>query len=350
MTTPDKGEVPVPLTLGPTAALVAADEVSPPKPAQLRNALLRTLLVVGLLTGLFYFARSINLALLTSALESANLWMLAAAVALNFGNAFCKAVYWSVAISPATPVPIVPAFRVGLAAQVASLLAPARAGDAFRIWQLKRLFQVEVPISLVVTAVEKIGDIASLLVLCTPIFWLLPGLPARVHQGLMVLPLGLVAIAIATAFLVRHPKLAGSRWLSGLSLFERPKAVTVGGLFIFLAWALDLVEIRCCMAAIGADGGFPVALLALLLVNLAVALPISPGNAGTHELGGTLALTLAGAPKEQAVAFALLYHAVQTIPLVLAGFFDARALLAGKARFGRKTVSPPAPLSAENVG
>jgi uncharacterized membrane protein YbhN (UPF0104 family) len=231
---------------------------------------------------------------------------------------------------------------------VASLLAPARAGDAFRIWQLKRLFDVEVPVSLVVTAVEKIGDIASLLVLCTPIFWLLPDLPAKVHQGLLVLPIGLGLIALVAGYVVRHPKLAGSRWLSGLSLFERPKAVAAGGAFILLAWALDIVEIRCCMAAIGADGGFPVALLVLLLVNLAVALPISPGNAGTHELGGTLALTLAGAAKEQAVAFALLYHAVQTIPLVMAGFPDARALLAGKGRFGRK--APGAPLATDNVG
>jgi uncharacterized membrane protein YbhN (UPF0104 family) len=339
VTTPDK-DVPVPPTLEQTAALVAADEVSPPKPAQLRNAVLRTLLLIGLLAGLFFFARSINLKALTAALGSADFLMLGAAIALNFGNAFCKAVYWSLAVAPETPVPILPMFRVGLAAQVASLLAPARAGDAFRVWQLKRLFHVEVPISLVVTAVEKIGDIASLLVLCTPIFWLLPGLPARVHQGLLVLPGGLIAIALVGTYVVRHPKLEGSRWLSGLALFERPKAVAWGGFFIFVAWALDLVEIRCCMASIGAEGGFPVALLALLLVNLAVALPISPGNAGTHELGGTLALTLAGASKEQAVAFALLYHAVQTIPLVLAGFLDARALLAGKARFGR-TGPPP---------
>jgi uncharacterized membrane protein YbhN (UPF0104 family) len=343
VTPPDK-DIPVPLTLADTAALVAADEVSPPKPAQLRNALLRTLLIVGLLTGLFFFARSINLKALKDALESANLVMLGLAIALNFGNAFCKAVYWSVAMPPATPVPIFPMFRVGLAAQVASLLAPARAGDAFRVWQLKRLFHVEVPMSLVVTAVEKIGDIASLLILCTPIFWLLPDLPANIHRSLLVLPIGLGAIALAVSYTLRHPKLAGSRWLSGLALFERPKAVAWGGFFIFSAWALDLVEIRCCMAAVGAEGGFPVALLALLLVNLAVALPISPGNAGTHELGGTLALTLAGASKEEAVAFALLYHAVQTIPLVLAGFFDARALLAGKARFGRSAPAPkPAP-------
>jgi hypothetical protein len=342
VTTPDK-DVSVPPTLEQTAALVAADEVAPPKPAQLRNAVLRTLLIIALLAGLFFFARSINLKALTSALESANLLMLAAAIALNFGNAFCKAVYWSVTMPPATPVPLVPMFRVGLAAQVASLLAPARAGDAFRVWQVKRLFHVEVPMSLVITAVEKIGDIASLLILCTPIFWLLPDLPARVHQGLLVLPGGLIAIAIVGAYVIRHPKLAGSRWLSGLSLFERPKAVAWGGFFIFVAWALDLVEIRCCMASIGAEGGYPVALLALLLVNLAVALPISPGNAGTHELGGTTALILAGASKEQAVAFALLYHAVQTIPLVLAGFIDARALLAGKARFGRTAIQPTPP-------
>jgi uncharacterized membrane protein YbhN (UPF0104 family) len=341
MTTPEKAGPPIPPPLEATAAAVAADEIAPPKPAQLRAGILRTVLIVGLLAGLFFFARSINLKALTAALESANLWMIALAIALNFGNAFCKSIYWSLAVSPATPVPLMSAFRVTLASSVASLLAPARAGDAFRVWQLKRLFQVEVPVSLMVTGLEKVGDIAALLICCTPIFWLLPDLPNSVRHSLLILPLGLVAIAVAATVLFRHPRLAGSRWLSGLSLFERPRALALGWVFILLAWILDLVEIRCCMASIGAPGGFPVALLALLLVNLAVAIPISPGNAGTHELGGTLALTLAGLPKEQAVAFALLYHGVQTIPLVLAGFIDARALLAGKAPFGRDVTASP---------
>ncbi len=116
MTTPDKDEVPVPLTLGPTAALVAADEVAPPKPAQLRNALLRTLLVVGLLTGLFFFARSINLGLAVLDLGGARVRPTSPGcwpqpVALNFGNAFCKGgVLVGDGLARGTPVPIIPAF------------------------------------------------------------------------------------------------------------------------------------------------------------------------------------------------------------------------------------------------
>jgi uncharacterized membrane protein YbhN (UPF0104 family) len=69
------------------------------------------------------------------------------------------------------------------------------------------------------------------------------------------------------------------------------------------------------------------AMLMILFVNLANIVPISPGNAGIQELGAVLALTIAGAPPELALAAALLFHAAQTLPIVLVSLLDSKRLL-----------------------
>src|SRR5256885_11912103 len=71
---------------------------------------------------------------------------------------------------------------------------------------------------------------------------------------------------------------------------------------------------------------------ALTAFNVATAVP-SPGNAGSFEAGGMLALIAAGIPKETALAFMFLYHLTQVLP----GFIGGIAILvfAGGAVFGQ---------------
>jgi uncharacterized membrane protein YbhN (UPF0104 family) len=61
------------------------------------------------------------------------------------------------------------------------------------------------------------------------------------------------------------------------------------------------------------------ALLVLLAVNLAIAIPAAPGNLGSLELGAALPLTtVLHVPEASAAAFALLYHGVQIATLLIA--------------------------------
>ena len=54
----------------------------------------------------------------------------------------------------------------------------------------------------------------------------------------------------------------------------------------------------------------------LLAVNLALAVPFQPpGNFGTIEVGATLALVALGVAKEQALAFGIVYHLLQVVPV-----------------------------------
>ena len=332
----------------PALAAAVAREPALETPALAKHrlwvTLLRVALILGLISGVGVFARSLDLRALGRALAHASLWLLALAIAQNFATVFAKSVYWKLGLSHVGPVPLWSMFRLQLASSVASLVAPARAGDAFKIWQAKKLFGVEVAFSLVVIGLEKFGDVLALLLCIAPLPWLLPALPPAVHRTLLLLPLALAAGAAVLVFAARHRGLRGSRfgqrWLRGLSLLGDPVLLAGGFGAILISWLFDVGCICCCMQAVGVAASLGAALLILLLVNLAIAIPLSPGNAGTHELGAALALTLMGVPREQAVAIALLYHGAQALPLLLAGLYDARALLAGKATFGTVR-SPP---------
>src|SRR5439155_26623636 len=81
----------------------------------------------------------------------------------------------------------------------------------------------------------------------------------------------------------------------------------------------DAIEVMLVLAAVGLDASFFPALLILLFINFAIAAPSTPAQIGAFEAGGVFALGMLGAPTEKALAFALLYHFMQAIPVTLAG-------------------------------
>ena len=311
----------------------------PAKPRQLWLGVLRAALTLGLLAALFFFARQLNLTALKAALAAANVWLVLATVAFMVANNYAKAIYWKIALSRTCQVPLWPLFRLTVASAVAALIpraaaTPSRSGSSrsssarrcrCRWWSW---------------ASEKIGDVLALLLLVSPLPWLVVGLPETLRHALWLIPLGLALVVALLWYASRHPRVLRMRWLAGLALLRDGRVVGLGTLAILVAWLFDLAQIVFILVAVGAYPTFGAALgtamLVLLAVNLAVALPISPGNAVTHELGAIAALTMVHIPREQAAAFALLYHGVQTLPLVLAGFYDARALLAGKTTLGAR--------------
>ena len=72
-----------------------------------------------------------------------------------------------------------------------------------------------------------------------------------------------------------------------------------------------------------------VSALVLVGVNVAMVVPFAPpANFGTVEVGATLALLEYGVSKEHALAFALVYHLLQVLPIGVGGLVLAsRSLL-----------------------
>ncbi len=251
---------------------------------------------------------------------------LLAVVVVAFAGIAWKAAFWRFALSEIAPVPFWQLLRYTVAAAVGSVLAPARAGDALRIWILRRRHDVPLSTTLTVAGLEKLGDVTAVVLLTIPLLWIAPQLAV----GWWLIGLSAVAVTavLGVALIRRHPNWSNWSSLAGLRLFDRWRAVAVALACILMAWLFDLGTIELVLDAVGARPTLSAALTVLLITNLAIAVPVTPGNVGAHELGSAFALKLLGVQVETAAAFALLYHGLHTIPVLLAGFVDARRLLA----------------------
>lgn len=130
---------------------------------------------------------------------------------------------------------------------------------------------------------------------------------------------------------------AGPGRLRGLLARLQPgfRALSVRGVparalaLSLLAWLCETLMIRLCGRSIGLPISFPLAIIVILGVNLALSLPSTPAGAGPFEGAVVAVLMLAGATKGPAVAFAFFYHAIQVVPVTTAG---AAVLLFGRRR------------------
>jgi uncharacterized membrane protein YbhN (UPF0104 family) len=280
------------------------------------------------------FVRRLDFAALRRALAQAAPGPIALACVLAFVNLWFKALYWRFMLARYAQLRTFRIFRYTLAGVAASALAPARAGDALRVWLLSRHHGVPLRVSAGVTLVEKVFDVLSLVVVIVPLAFA-SALPAWVTRTVAALT-GVAVIAIAAGVLLLR---YGGRveWLrkalDGLEALRRPRLLLGAAAAVLAAWLVDAAVTQAVMVALGAAHGsdwWYRPALVLLTVNLAIAVPATPGHLGALEVGAVLGLELCHVPRPTAVAFALLYHAVQIVPLMLAGLMNGRLVLSAR--------------------
>jgi uncharacterized membrane protein YbhN (UPF0104 family) len=310
---------------------------------------LRVLAIAAITVGLWWFIHAMDFATLGHAFAAARLWPLVLAAALNFACLWAKAVCWRVMLAPRHQVGTLRLFRVTIATFAASAIAPARAGEVLRVWTLKRREGVPVADTAAVAVAEKLLDGLTIVMLVAPVPWLVPGLPSWVATAIagcaaigIALFIGLV-IAIGRVGPV-DPSAPGTlvrRFLSGMHVLRNPRRLLGTMAILLVIWTLDLCQVMSVLYAVGVDIPIAGALLTLFTLNLTIAVPSTPAQVGALEVGALAGLDLLGVPREAGLAFALLYHATQVIPLVAAGLlFELRLVL------GREVDPPAASLPA----
>jgi len=103
-----------------------------------------------------------------------------------------------------------------------------------------------------------------------------------------------------------------------LLVARRPRLCEAFG-WLVVSNLLSVAMVGLCCAAVGLHVGFVGCLRIFLATACASALGLVPGQIGVLETAFVLALTRFGVDPATALAAALLYHAAQVVPLVLAG-------------------------------
>jgi uncharacterized protein (TIRG00374 family) len=280
---------------------------------------------------------------LWGAVTTAHLGWIALAAAVNLGAVGFQAARWLALVRPLSrAATFAHAFKSLVVGFAVSTVVPARAGELARMqWFSRRtgLSRASVVGSIVLDhLVNAAGLLLGLAVLPFFLknvpFWIRPGAwftLAMFTMGAMLVfalrPLRDSTGAPSQNFPVKGINAILVSVRQGLAATARPSALSLSLGASFVSWTLEVNVILIAMRAVGLALPVSAAILVLLAVNLALAFPLAPpGNLGTLEVGATLALLGFGVAKEQALAFGLVYHFLQIIPVGILGL-----VLAGRA-------------------
>jgi uncharacterized protein (TIRG00374 family) len=254
---------------------------------------------------------------------------------------------WHVLLTPIK----VPSFWKLNSATLIGLMAnnvlPGRAGEFVRAYAGARLEKISFSACFATVVIDRVLDGLTVSAIFVFTLALHPSLPDAVKiPGYLAGGLYLVALLFLVLLLVQEalafrvlawflhffPERFGhfvtgllQSFIHGLSAL-RDKRLLAASVFIsvliWLGYALTVFVMALAMDIRTPEGPLTVfqAFVVLLIVTLVLTLPSTPGFVGTMEFGIKSGLVLFGVDENQALAFAVVYHAVQFVPVTIAGF------------------------------
>ena len=263
-----------------------------------------------------------------AALRHAQLGWILFAAALNFLNLACKTARWGTMLGPLGRVGFFRLYYYLIVSYAASAILPARAGEALRVYLLRRRDNIAVADSVGVVLVEKLFEVLGLLVVVAPLPLLIV-LPRWVDVSISAIAVGgLIALVAALVLGWRAGRGEGRFAVlgRGLACMREPSRVLLAIGLSVAAYLIDAAEIWLVLKALAIDVPWATPALVLLGANLAIALPSTPGQLGALEAGVVAALAIVKVPPALALAFALVYHVMQLVPIVLVGLSGVRLM------------------------
>lgn len=266
-----------------------------------------------------------------SALVDADFWLVLPALGAIAGVYLGQAVRWR-AIARAPGVSTAQFGEMVVSGVAVNNVLPGRIGDLLRARWLQVAGRIPAGRALATVFVDRGFDVLALVVflaislpLVASAEWL-----ERIALGSLALLLA-VGLVLAAARLYTRRRARGRHGDRGLlrrvardtveGLADLPggvRAVVLTGISFatWLTWALAAWFVA---GSVGIELSLVEALFVTAVMNLGVAIPSSPGFIGTYQWLGVYSLALFGVGAEEALAFAILMHAVWYVPTTLVG-------------------------------
>lgn len=298
--------------------------------------------VVISLIFLFLAFRGLKPEQFTQSLSDINLvWLIVGAITY-FLAVTIIAWRWQFLLQTVKRVPLSDLTQIVAIGYMGNNVYPLRAGEALRIFLLKRNHDVPATSAATTVVVERVFDgivMLSFLLLgllwvdvqSTEIEWVARvaavvfGLAVIVFFTLAAFPnvlrilvnrvAALLPDVLAKLLLKLHDGV-----LVGLSGLRSPLHLIGAIVTSYATWAIEAVVYWVVMWAFGLDLSYAVALLVVGTVNLAGLIPASPGQVGVYEFFASLVMEAVGVETDTALAYAIVVHIVIWLPVTVVGF------------------------------
>jgi glycosyltransferase AglD len=286
-------------------------------------------------------ARQVDAREVLRALAASDPTLLLLAGAANVLSLAAHSKRWAAVVrAPGVRVRFRDVFAATVAGFAVGVVVPARAGDVLRAYLLGRRTGLSTASVVAAAALDYVVGAATLVPLVALLAVATP-LPAWARHALVVIGVA-AALGVGAAWLLRPARGAGrpdglvAHLRAGLAAAHEPGALAASCAWAVAGWTAELLIALLALAAVGLPVTVHGAALAVLASTAASAIAVSPGNTGPFELAVVLALAGLGAPRETALAFALLYHIAHLAPVAVLG----AAVLLREARDAAEPVAP----------
>jgi glycosyltransferase 2 family protein len=251
---------------------------------------------------------------------------------LNVLNTWVEAFRWRLILSSVKrETRTLNAFGALLVGVAGNTILPLRLGDGARAYFLARREGISAASSLGTVTLDRIMDVTFfvIMVALAGFFFKFSAVVRRTE----ILAAAAVVIAIAfLAFLVRlgprfRVKFPGRtrgrvvewihRFALGLTSLKKAGVLVPVSVLSAFSWGLRLLMIAAMFRAFRFELPDVAAVVVLIFVNLGIAAVSTPANLGSFELSMLAGFSVFGADTERALSCAIVFHAVEVVPMVL---------------------------------
>lgn len=274
------------------------------------------------------------------ALANSNYWWLIPALLLLAAANLVRARRWQSLFHPRTRPPYAPTLEAMLVGQLFNNVLPARAGEVARVVFLHRRANASRGEAMGTVLVERAFDVLALLGL---LFVALPWFPSLSWiRAAAWLAIGLaLGVAMASALFVRYQdrpleialrplqylpfvslELVGRATTNvgrGLAGIRRRRNAAAAGAWTIVSWLAIALSNWVLMQGFHLGLPFSAGLLIAIATGLSMVIPSAPGAVGIFEAATVVALHAYGVPHSQALSYALVLHAMNLVPYLVAG-------------------------------
>jgi uncharacterized protein (TIRG00374 family) len=305
---------------------------------------------IAVILGLFisvvflYLAfRDLNPSEFTDNLQRVNAPLLIMGALIYFLAVSVIALRWQFLLRAVQMIPLYPLTQIVAIGYMGNNVYPLRAGEALRVYLLRRNHNVPIARATTTVVVERVFD--GLVMLSFILFSLLLldvqspqiDLVVRVSAPLFGIALFVFLFLAAQPNLLRQlvkfavgilPNKLGDILstisediIAGLEGLRSPLYLLGTVISSFITWGIEAGVYWIVMSAFNLELAYPVALLVVGTVNLAGLIPASPGQVGVYEFFVSTVLIAMNVEPNLATGYAVVVHLVIWLPVTLVGFF-----------------------------
>lgn len=306
----------------------------------MRNRLFLGIAISAIL--LFFAVRQVNFAEFSASLAEAKPSYFVPAFFLTIIVCIFRALRWRLLFSPIKWIPLGDLLSVIMVGFLANNLLPARLGEVVMAYLMNHKQGVGKSRSLGTIFLDRMLDVFTLLSFLFLSLLVFPA-PGWVKNISFIGVVVLVLVGIFAWFATAHQecclhwidRLVGtfSDWIAerikqvfvmfvdGLASLRDPWLLLKAVMLSVLVWAGLGGGVFLLFAAFGLQLQFHAAVIVMVIVNLGLIIPSSPGFIGTFQFFCVAALALFGIGNSQALSFSVLYHLSQWLPTTLVGLY-----------------------------